>query len=113
MCVWMCGCHLPNNNYFFFKIQASEARAKYPSAVRLQESVKVYSRTCSNLNDCGALAVLAAGYKKRVQDCILKRINYRWHFNDRRMNEFVSEISTATGDFEEKVKKSIRVAVCV
>jgi len=46
------------------KIAASEAKDKYPFAMRLEEVIRVYTRTCSRLEEKRDLAPLAASYKK-------------------------------------------------
>lgn len=51
---------------------ADEAKQNYPFAMRLEEVLRIYSRTCAKLDANASLALLAAGHKRSMQETIAK-----------------------------------------
>lgn len=87
------------------KITAEEARAKYPFAMRLEEVINIYARTCVRLDadrpDMLDIAPLAAVYKKKVQERIQKGILLQWDME--KLKEYVDKLSTAAVEFQDQV----------
>jgi hypothetical protein len=92
---------------FELKIAATEIRNLYPSAVRLEEAVRMYNRTCALLEtDYKALSGLAAVHKCAVQKQLQRAFKPSDHilWSSHTLQEYVEKLSDATVTFQDRVR---------
>jgi dynein cytoplasmic 1 heavy chain len=82
---------------------AMDARDIFPFAVRLEEILRIYMRTCQTLDDRRQLQPLAAGYKKAVQTRLQKGITLNW--DAAKLGKFVDALGHKVVEFQEQVEE--------
>lgn len=89
------------------KMMAKEVRDLYPFAVRLEEVIRMYNRTCALLDtDYKSLAGLAATHKRAVQERLSRAFKQNDHMMwlHARLKEYVEKLSDATVNFQDRVR---------
>jgi len=96
--------YIPNIRVpYEIQIQANEAKVKYPFAVRLEEVVRIYNRTCSSLSKHADLEPLAAKAKKKVQEYMRFGVEEAIHWTSDFLGKFVRKIGSLTQQFQDQV----------
>lgn len=85
------------------KLAADEAREKYPFAVRLEEVIRIYTRTCKALDDKPELQPLAAVFQKNVQERIAKAVRDNIQWDTQKLKEYVDKLSATAVIFQDEV----------
>merc|ERR1712228_909057 len=86
-----------------FKIAADEAKEKYPSAMRLEEVLKIYNQTSKLIDNEKKLAPLAAGFKNKIQDQIAKGLDKQWDSYTQELRGYVDQLGTDTLEYQDQV----------
>eukprot|EP00466_Bigelowiella_natans_P012270 jgi/Bigna1/52380/estExt_Genewise1Plus.C_70193 len=89
------------------QIQANEAKMKYPFAVRLEEVLRIYNRTCARINKYPLLEPMVARMKKKVQDTIYRGVGDGYHWTSEKLKPFVSSLGSLTQVFQDNVDNLI------
>ena len=87
------------------KIAANEAREVYPFAMRLEETLRLYQHTCARMEAFPDMQQLISGLKKNVQGLISKGLQFRWHFDSKKLNQYVDKLSTSVVELQDKVEE--------
>ena len=98
--------YIPNMRVpYEIQIQANEAKVKYPFAVRLEEVVRIYNRTCARIAKYSKLQTLAARAKKKVQDLIMWGVTQSIHWTSEVLtnSNYVSKLGLFTQQYQETV----------
>ncbi len=100
---------------FELKIAATEIRNLYPSAVRLEEAVRMYNHTCALLEiDYQSLGGLAAVHKCAVQKQLRRAFKpgdpVDW--SSHTLTEYVEKLSDATVTFQDRVQLGSLSLLC-
>mmetsp|Transcript_12145 Transcript_12145/g.29873 ORF Transcript_12145/g.29873 Transcript_12145/m.29873 type:complete len:4768 (-) Transcript_12145:256-14559(-) len=85
------------------KLQAGEAKVKYPFAVRLEEVIKIFNRTSARLDEHPQLEPLAAKIKRKVQELIKWGVTQAVHWTSDYLKNFVSKLGNFTQQFQDYV----------
>jgi len=80
---------------------ADEARQNYPFAMRLEEVLRIYARTCAKLDASRHLALLGAGHKRAMQESIARGIGLQWL--DSQVKAYVDQLATQTVEFQDQI----------
>merc|ERR1712038_1604057 len=86
-----------------FKIAADEAKEKYPSAMRLEEVLKIYNQTSKLIDHEKKLAPLAAGFKNKIQEQIAKGLDKQWDSYTQELRGYVDQLGTDTLEYQDQV----------
>lgn len=84
---------------------ADEAKQNYPFAMRLEEVIRIYSRTCAKIDARPSLALLAAGHKRAMQESIGKGIGLQWL--DSQVKSYVDQLGTQSVEFQDQVEELV------
>ena len=82
---------------------ADEARQNYPFAMRLEETLRIYTRTCSRLEGKEQLALLAAGLRRGMQESIGKGVQLQWL--DSGVKGYVDALAGQAVEFADQVEE--------
>ena len=82
---------------------ADEARQNYPFAMRLEEVLRIYARTCAKLEADERVAQLSAGRKRSMQESIGKGVQLQWL--DSQVKSYVDTLGSQAVDFQEQVEE--------
>lgn len=86
-------------------MRLQEAKEKYPYAMRLDEALRNYSRTCSRLDERKDLAPLGAGLRLQVQRAISDGIRLQWSTD--KLKGYVEKLGMLALDFQDQVPCSL------
>ena len=82
---------------------ADEARQNYPFAMRLEETLRIYTRTCNRLEGKEQLALLAAGLRRGMQESIGKGVQLQWL--DSGVKGYVDALAGQAVEFADQVEE--------
>jgi hypothetical protein len=71
--------------------------------MRLEEALRIYAQTSTSMELHADVQLLCAGFKKNVQALLSKGFSFRWHYDAKKMAQYVEKLSSAVTELQDKV----------